>query len=145
MQARKTQGQNVQTAVRTNWNGDEFNEWGKNCKRQRQRPLGGSGACPPPPRKFWNLKALKRHFQHSQADRKGQPCYVILFCISCVTHHDCNSEFCLDIQVKRFVHLITNIMIIKQKQISLLVSVWELIFKIGIFVSRLQSSRHLGF
>ena len=29
-------------------------------------PKGGLGACPS--RKFSNLKALKRHFQHSQAD-----------------------------------------------------------------------------
>ena len=32
--------------------------------------MGGLGACapPPPPRTFSNLKALKRHFQHSQAN-----------------------------------------------------------------------------
>ena len=27
------------------------------------------------------------------SDRTGQPCYVILFCSSCVIHHDWNSEF----------------------------------------------------
>ena len=25
--------------------------------------------------------------------RTGQHCYVILFCSSCIIHHDCNSEF----------------------------------------------------
>ena len=37
------------------------------CERQRRELLGGCGGNAPP-RKFSNLKALKRHFQHSQAD-----------------------------------------------------------------------------
>ena len=46
--------------------GDDFQSgMGKCCERRRREPLGGSGGMPP--RKFLNLKALKRHFQHSQA------------------------------------------------------------------------------
>ena len=41
--------------------GTTFNGSGKFCE-----PLGGFGACSP--RKCSNLKALKHHFQHSQAD-----------------------------------------------------------------------------
>ena len=36
------------------------------CERRRREPLGALGASPP--RKFSNLKILKRHFQHSGAD-----------------------------------------------------------------------------
>ena len=39
------------------------------CERRRREPLwgyGGMGACPA--RKFSNLNALKRDFQHSRAD-----------------------------------------------------------------------------
>ena len=41
------------------------------------------------------------------SDRTGQSCCVISYCSSCVIH-----QIHLNIQVKRFVHLITNIMII---------------------------------
>ena len=46
--------------------GTTFNGTGKCYERRRREPLGRSGACSP--RKFSNLKALKRHFQHSQAN-----------------------------------------------------------------------------
>ena len=39
---------------------DEF------CERQRRESLAGSGGTHP--QKISNLKALKRHFQHSQID-----------------------------------------------------------------------------
>ena len=39
------------------------------AKAQPLEGLSGHAPSPPPhPRKFSNLKALKRHFQHSQAD-----------------------------------------------------------------------------
>ena len=46
--------------------GTTFNGTGKISEQGRHEPLGGSGGMPP--RKFSNLKALKRHFQHSQAN-----------------------------------------------------------------------------
>ena len=61
--------------------GTTFNDRVNFCERRRREPLGGSGGIlhpptppppppppPPPSRKFSNLKALKRHFQHSRAD-----------------------------------------------------------------------------
>ena len=69
MQLPKTHGAECSTYILLNWNQATFNgthTWNF-CERRRRKALGGLGASPPPaPRKFSNLKALKRHFQ--QAD-----------------------------------------------------------------------------
>ena len=66
MQLSKTHGAECPIYVLLNWNRAMFNGTGNFCERRRREPLGGVGACPH--RKFSNLKALKRNFQHSQAD-----------------------------------------------------------------------------
>ena len=66
IQLPKTHGAECPTYGLLNWNRATFNGTGNICERRRREPLGGLGACYP--RKFSNLKALKRHFQHSQAD-----------------------------------------------------------------------------
>ena len=62
--------------------GTSFSSAGNTCERRRREPLGGSGGMPCPG-KFSNLKALKCHFQHSQAEScvKMVPkidCYFLL-------------------------------------------------------------------
>ena len=49
-----------------NWNRANFNGAGNVSERRMREPLGECGVMPP--RKFSNLKAWKRHFQHSRAD-----------------------------------------------------------------------------
>ena len=49
-----------------NWKRVTLNGMVNVCERPRREPLGGCGACSP--RKFSNVKALKRNFQRSQAD-----------------------------------------------------------------------------
>ena len=46
--------------------GTSFNATGNSCERIRREPVWGSGGMAP--RKFSNLKALKCHLQHSQAE-----------------------------------------------------------------------------
>ena len=53
-------------AVKLKLFGTIFYDTGNFNERPRREALGGSGDMPP--RKFLNLKVLKRNFQHSQAD-----------------------------------------------------------------------------
>ena len=54
--------------VNSSYWGRPLNGTGNFNERRRREELGGSRGMPPPPRKFLYLEALKRHFQHSQAD-----------------------------------------------------------------------------
>ena len=72
--------------------GTTFNGRGSRCEWRRREPLGGGGGGGEeggevgayPPRKFSNMKALKPHFQYSQANScvKKVPiidCYFLNF------------------------------------------------------------------
>ena len=48
--------------------GTTFNGRGNRCEWRRREPLGGGEVGAYPPRKFSNMKALKPHFQYSQAN-----------------------------------------------------------------------------
>ena len=69
MQLLKTHGAECPTYGILNLNRVTFNCTENFRERRRRQPLGGYwGMPPPPPRKFSNLKALERNFQHSPAD-----------------------------------------------------------------------------
>ena len=53
----------------------------------------------------------------------------MIYYSSCVIHRDRNSEFTSISKLSGLFILWQNIMIIKQKYISLLIGLWELIFK----------------